>query len=160
MSTPFRISIFIFLLILCAVALEMLRSAREDQLQEIAKRKFAVHLTVEQQKDSTLNKKLERMVTACPGLQEYSPDFSRAEVVEHIGTYYFEGDDGGVQVRFKVSDNPQYLPQELGKSQGNTCYISINGAGTEMSISKSACKSLCQGKWVEHAGGVDMKVAM
>lgn len=160
MSKPFKISMFIFFLILCAFALEMVRGAREDRLQEIAKRRFAVDLTAEQQKDATLTKKLERMVTACPGLQEYSPDFSRAEVVERIGTYYFEGDEGGVQVRFKVSDNPQHLPQELGRSQGNTCYISINGAGTEMSISKSACKSLCQGKWVEHAGGEDMKVSM
>lgn len=120
---------------------------------------FAVDLTPEQQQDAALIGALERMVTACPSLQKYAPDFSRARVENNSG-YFFYLDKSGMRLTFKVSDHPQYLPSPLNvRSAGNTCFFDINGAGTLASVAKGACKSLCQGKWIE-GNGENMQISL
>lgn len=156
MSKPFKIFMLIIFLILGAFALEMMKDTQE---KEVAARKFSVEVTPEQSKNKNLVAALNHLLNACPKLQEYSPDFGKATVQENTG-YYFFNENSGMQLTFKISDNPQYLPAPLNtRSAGHTCAFDINGTGTVASVAKDECKSLCQGEWID-GNGENMQIVL
>jgi hypothetical protein len=90
---------------------------------------------------------LPNILQTCPGLEKYGADFSPATI--HEGAV--DGYRGGIEIVFTVSASPRFLPTPLDiRSANNTCNISIDQNMEKAYISKSACHSLCTGKWQEN----------
>lgn len=88
-----------------------------------------------------------QLINACPGLNWYAADIS----VITVGKSYMIDYEGGIELQFKVVDNPKVLPSPLNiRCAKNNCYIVINKEGTKAYIAKRACHSICSGEWQEN----------
>lgn len=105
--------------------------------------------------DSTLQSQLAlavpRLLQACPGLNRYSRDLAPAQVSRTSMSEY----EGGIELTFHVSTNPQTLPPPLNAyAADNSCYVTVSSDAARAYIGKRACHSICSGTWQENAPGL------
>lgn len=120
-------------------------------------------LVISKGSDATLKKRFDQVAPAlfhtCPGLNRYAQDLG----VASLDQSYMHGYEGGLELSFKVSNNPQLLPPPLNLySKGNTCRLSIRKDGKRVYIAKRACHSICSGSWNKNNDpgllGVELKL--
>lgn len=92
-----------------------------------------------------------RLIKACPGLDQYSEDFTPATIEPSS----MDGYEGGILVRFQIAQRPAALPDPLNlRCGGHVCEIVISADGSKAYIAKRACHSICDGKWRENDEGL------
>ena len=103
---------------------------------------FKINLPEDPELRSRTEATLPVVLKACPGLNNYSNDFSVAEVsVGSMRDY-----EGGIEITFTVVENPRQMPSSIrSRSMGHTCYINVKPDTSKIYIAKTGCHSICDG---------------
>lgn len=94
----------------------------------------------------------DKFLNLCPGLSKYQEALTFVNLNERLDPEWFtESWERGVDVNFKVSDNPDLTPIEF-IVRRHTCQYFISADGSELTIYKSMCASLCVDEHLDHYG--------
>ena len=86
-----------------------------------------------------------KLEKACPGLKQYAGGLAFGGI-EH---------NYNIDFVFKVAEDDKTLPDEW-IADGDTCFFGITKDGTNLSVAKRPCKSICLGKEVKAGSEVDL----
>jgi len=84
---------------------------------------------------------------ACPGLSVYASKIDFQTIEENF-SYASSKEAERVSIVFKVKDNPSVV---FGKyvANGHNCSFEVSRDGSQLSVPKSACASLCEDKTID-----------
>lgn len=80
------------------------------------------------------------LLEQCPGLSRYQDDLKFSKITNYIDPIM--GDESRVDITYIVTKDAQKIPNSY-KAWGHHCHFGIKEDGNSLSISKSACISLC-----------------
>lgn len=121
---------------LCAVLVAATSCGREE---------FRIKLPEDAGLKAQTEAALPLVLKRCPGLEKYAGDFTEATVERND---LKPGYQGGITIRFRISENPKHLPDPLSPvASGHVCLVDVKKDNSMMTIYKSACYSICEGRW-------------
>lgn len=94
-----------------------------------------------------------KVLNLCPGLSKYQSALTFVNLSEYLDQDWIDEEDRGVDVNFKVSDDPDLTPSDYMVDK-HACQYFISRDGTELTIAKRECASLCVDDRLEHSGPI------
>ncbi|MCT8349584.1 hypothetical protein LGZ99_20885 [Photorhabdus temperata] len=99
--------------------------------------------------DPTINQLLPTIRKMCPGLDKYADQFTDVTVYEN--SY-----PSRTTIKFHIDENAKLLNDYM--ANGNNCFLDIEDNETVLSISKSACQSVCLDQQNVPGGTLELKL--
>lgn len=97
-----------------------------------------------------------KFLNMCPGLSKYQDALTFGRLYDHLDLdpEWYSEEELGVEFTFKVSHHPDLIIPVEFMVYGHTCYYFISADGSELTISKSMCASLCVDEPLDHTGNI------